>query len=36
MTRILCAPAERWAAEQFKGIAFGDRRLSKESFASRA
>jgi hypothetical protein len=36
MTRILCAPAERWAAEPFKGIAFGDRRLSKESFASRA
>lgn len=36
MTRILCAPAERWAAEQFNGIAFGDRRLSKESFASLA
>ena len=36
MTKILCAQAERWAAEQFDGIAFGDGRLSKESFASLA
>ncbi len=33
MTKHLCAPADRWAAEQFDGIDFGDRRLSKESFA---
>ncbi len=31
MTRIVCAPAACWAAEQFDGIDFGDRRLSKES-----
>ena len=40
MTRILCAPAERWAAEQFKGIAFGDplpgRRFSIERAADEA
>jgi hypothetical protein len=33
MTRMLCAPAQRWAAEQFEGIGFGDGRLSKESLA---
>jgi hypothetical protein len=36
LTKIVCAQAARWAAEQFGGIAFGDRRLSKESFASPA
>jgi len=31
MTRLVCAPAARWAVEQFNGIDFVDRRLSKES-----
>lgn len=31
MTGMFCAPADRWAAEQFGGIDFGDGRLSKES-----
>jgi len=37
MAGSLCAQASagRWSAEQFDGIAFGDRRLSKESFALR-
>lgn len=37
MAGNLCAQASarRWSAEQFEGIAFGDCRLSKESFALR-
>jgi hypothetical protein len=37
MARNPCAraSASRWSAEQFEGIAFGDRRLSKESFVLR-
>ena len=31
MTGRVRASAEQWAAEQFGGIDFGDRRLSKES-----
>jgi hypothetical protein len=34
MTRRVCAPGARWATEQFDGIDFGDRRLSKELLRS--
>jgi len=31
MAGTFCARADQWAAEEFGGIDFGDRRLSKES-----